>query len=493
MCSSQNGSPWIVLGDFNVSRSVGESTGGYSRILSAMEEFNDYLQSSELDDHRFLGFLHTWCNKRSNGCISRKLDRVHINNVGLSNLGILKRFSFPLAFRIIVPPWLNLGCKPFDSNHRIREKELITSYTTTLKAEEDLLRQKSRIQWLKAGDRNSSYFFKAITGKCNRSKIHTIIGDDGSLIEGDILVKKEAICHFQNTLGCSRPVSHGIGSTLSNIIDRVISNEQANFMGRDVIDDEIREVCFSLHPNKAPGPDGFNAHFFKITWDIVGENRNYHKDASCPRLALIVDLMKAFDMVNWGFLLETHAAFHFPSNVIMWIKACLTTPKFSISFNADLAGFFFEKRGLLQRKPMSPYLFVIAMEVLSKFLAKRIENFPSFKFHWRCDKIKLSHLCFADDLIMLCHGFLSSTRVIKAALDEFSLLSGLYANHAKSNIFTSGVSLTINQQLINLFGYTVGSLPIRYLGIPIISSRLSLHDCFSLMDRVLGRLASWLN
>ncbi|KAK3189471.1 hypothetical protein Dsin_029032 [Dipteronia sinensis] len=103
---------------------------------------------------------------------------------------------------------------------------------------------------------------------------------------------------------------------------------------------------------------------------------------------------------------------------------------------------------------MSPYLFVIAMEVLSKILAKCIEDSPSFKFHWRCDKIKLSHLYFADDLIMLCHGSLSSARVVKAALDKFSLLSGLNANHAKSNIFTSGVSLNINQQLINLFGYT---------------------------------------
>ncbi|KAK3184846.1 hypothetical protein Dsin_032132 [Dipteronia sinensis] len=133
------------------------------------------------------------------------------------------------------------------------------------------------------------------------------------------------------------------------------------------------------------------------------------------------------------------------------------------------------------------------MEVLSKILAKRFEDSPSFKFHWRCDKIKLSHLCFADDLIMLCHGSLSSARVVKAALDEFSLLSGLHANHAKSNNFTSGVSHTINQQLINLFGYTVGSLPIRYLGIPIISSRLRLRDCSPLMDRVAGRLASWLN
>ncbi|KAK2658397.1 hypothetical protein Ddye_004930 [Dipteronia dyeriana] len=114
----------------------------------------------------------------------------------------------------------------------------------------------------KSGDRNSSYFFKAINGSRNRSKIRSITGDDGSLIEGDIPVKNEAICHFQNILGCSMPDRHGVG-TLSNIIDNVISNVHADSMDRDVTNDEIREVCFSLHPKKAPDPDGFKAHFFK--------------------------------------------------------------------------------------------------------------------------------------------------------------------------------------------------------------------------------------
>ncbi|KAK3193368.1 hypothetical protein Dsin_024678 [Dipteronia sinensis] len=356
----------------------------------------------------------------------------------------------------------------------MREKKLINDYTLSLQAEEDLLRQKSRIQWLKAGDRNSSYFFKAINGRRNRSKIHSINGDDGSLIEGGIPVKNEVIRHFQNILGCSIPARHGIG-ILSNIIDNVISNDQANSMDRDVTNDEIRQLnatILSLVP-KVPNPSKMKDFrpisccntLYKIIAnmikpclsDIISPSqsafvagrsiediilltqeliRNYHKDIGCPR-------------------------------IIKWIKACLTTPKFSVSFND--------------------------MEVLSKILAKRIADSPSFKFHWKCDKIKFSHLCFADDLTMLCHGSPSSTLVLKAAFDELSLLSVLLANQAKSNIFTSGLSFTTNQQLINLFGYTVGSLPIRYLGIPIISTKLCLRDCSPLVDKVSGRLSSWLN
>ncbi|KAK3198380.1 hypothetical protein Dsin_021795 [Dipteronia sinensis] len=87
------------------------------------------------------------------------------------------------------------------------------------------------------------------------------------------------------------------------------------------------------------------------------------------------------------------------------------------------------------------------MEVLSKILAKCIEDSPNIKFHWNCDMIMLSHLCFTDDLIMLCHGSLSSALVLQATL-VLLVIRHLF--------FTSGVSSTISQQFINLFGYTEG-------------------------------------
>ncbi|KAK3193354.1 hypothetical protein Dsin_024664 [Dipteronia sinensis] len=83
------------------------------------------------------------------------------------------------------------------------------------------------------------------------------------------------------------------------------------------------------------------------------------------------------------------------------------------------------------------------MEVLSKLLAKCIEVSLSFKYHWKCDKIKLSHLYFADDLIRLCHGSLSSALVLKTALDEFFMLSGsmLIILRATSSLPVSLLSL----------------------------------------------------
>ncbi|KAK3193372.1 hypothetical protein Dsin_024682 [Dipteronia sinensis] len=314
------------------------------------------------------------------------------------------------------------------------------------------------------------------------------MGEDGSLIECDVSVKNEAIRHFQKILSCSVPSLNGAG-TLQTIIHNHISNDQADLINRGVTNEEIHDVCFLLHPNKASGPDGFNAHFFKKTWDIVGGD----VINAVQEFFRTGELIKAFDTVQWDFLLETFAAFRVPSKVINWIKAFITTPKFSISINGELVGFFHSKRGLRQGDRMSLYVFVIAMEVLTKLLANHIQDSPHYKYHWKCDKIKVSHLCFADDLVMLCHGSTPSATILKMSLDDFSSLSGLKANPAKSNIFLLSVPNDSKQQLINICGYNVGSLPIRYLGILIISSKLSHLDCSPLLVKVSNRISSWMN
>jgi hypothetical protein len=113
--------------------------------------------------------------------------------------------------------------------------------------------------------------------------------------------------------------------------------------------------------------------------------RNYHRDKGSPRCALKVDLMKAFDTVRWDFLLSVLNTVGFPDIVIRWIKECITTPRFSISINGELNGFFAGGRGLRQGDPLSPYLFVLVMEAFSGLLNCMVNEGP-FKFHWRCKK-----------------------------------------------------------------------------------------------------------
>lgn len=97
--------------------------------------------------------------------------------------------------------------------------------------------------------------------------------------------------------------------------------------------------------------------------------KGYGRKHVSPRCAIKVDLMKAFDSVDWEFLLKLLAAMKIPEAFIQWIAGCITT-KFSLSINGGLIGYFSGQKGLRQGDPMSPYLFVIAMEVLLKMLDK---------------------------------------------------------------------------------------------------------------------------
>ncbi|XP_028067833.1 uncharacterized protein LOC114270499 [Camellia sinensis] len=182
----------------------------------------------------------------------------------------------------------------------------------------------------------------------------------------------------------------------------------------------------------------------------------------------------------------------FPPCMITWIKACITSPSFSICINGSLQGYFKGARGLRQGDPMSPYLFVLAMEILARILAEKSRS-PLFKFHWRCEKTKIVNLCFADDLMIFSKGDPGTVSLIMQGLDEFRNLSGLTPNSSKSNIFFSGCSSELKENILRIANFTEGSLPVKYLGVPLITTKLKASDCHTLVERITKRIKSWTN
>ncbi|KAL0444861.1 UNVERIFIED_CONTAM: LINE-1 retrotransposable element O protein [Sesamum latifolium] len=137
----------------------------------------------------------------------------------------------------------------------------------------------------------------------------------------------------------------------------------------------------------------------------------YNQQHLPPRCALKVDLRKAYDTVEWDFLNSTLTLFGFPAQFISWIEECVTTLSFSVCLNGSPHGYSRGVRGLRQGDPMSPFLFVLVMEVLTLILHQFIDQDGGFSYHWRCSEVQLFQLGFADDLLLLSRADSSSVHI----------------------------------------------------------------------------------
>lgn len=221
--------------------------------------------------------------------------------------------------------------------------------------------------------------------------------------------------------------------------------------------------------------------------------RGYDRKFGLKRCAMKIDLQKAYDTIRWKFIKDFLIHFGFPDKMVNWIMSCITGSVFSISINAELQGYFKGARGLRQGDPISPYLFTIVMEVLTLIMKRKVEDKKEFKYHWGCRSMKLTHLCFADDLLMVCHGDMKLVKIIKEALDEFSSISGLLPNEGKSTLFFGSVDEVEKQGIKDIMGFKEGKLPVRYLGVPLIAKIIGVKDCKILVDKVRSRINDWKN
>ena len=176
-----------------------------------------------------------------------------------------------------------------------------------------------------------------------------------------------------------------------------------------------------------------------------------------------------------------------------WIKACITTVRFSIIVNGSPVGFFGSSCGLRQGDPLSPLLFLSIMEVLSRILKKTEECGLLHGFHMgpiNSIGVRISHLLFADDTILFCDTSRDQLLSIRLALTCFQAFTGLKVNVGKSEIVLVGEVGNLDA-LATILRCRVGSLPMKYLGMPLGTPYKIASVWNPILEGIKKKLSGW--
>ena len=159
----------------------------------------------------------------------------------------------------------------------------------------------------------------------------------------------------------------------------------------------------------------------------------YHKKQGVKKITIKVDIAKDFDTLSWEFFFACLEGLQVPSVFLAWLRACICTTSFMVGYNGTVNMYFKRKRSLRHGDTLSPYLFVIAINFLSLMLNWAATK-KKLEFHAKCKSTRITHLSFADDLLIFTDGSLESVQQVLMVLREFELRSGLKVSMEKKKL-----------------------------------------------------------
>jgi hypothetical protein len=212
-----------------------------------------------------------------------------------------------------------------------------------------------------------------------------------------------------------------------------------------------------------------------------------------PGVLCKLDLEKAYDHVNWDFLLALLHRCGFLETWRKWIHFCISTVRFSIMINGSSCGFFESSRGLRQGDSLSPLLFVVVMEALNKLLMRAEEGhfLRCFEVQGRNNNpLMISNLLFADDTLIFCDADVDQIGYLKCTLLCFEAVSGLRVNLGKSEMVPIGNVPNI-QELAAMLECRISALPMNYLGLHLGARYKSKVLWDPVLEKMGRKLAGW--
>jgi len=263
-------------------------------------------------------------------------------------------------------------------------------------------------------------------------------------------------------------ISKVLANRLKTVLPQCISDNQSAFVpGRSILDNAM--VAIEV------------LHFMKAK--TCGEDRY---------VALKLDISKAYDRMDWNYVMAVLHKMGFHDCWIHWMRMCVESVDYSVLVNGEQVGPIIPGRGLRQGDPLSPYLFIICAEGLSS-LIRDAESRGALTGMKVCRHApSVSHLLFADDCFLFFKANEDQAHVMKNILATYELASGQAISLPKSEIYCSrNVPDGIKTIITNILGVQAVLGTGKYLGLPSMIGRDRKATFAYIKDRVWQKINSW--
>ncbi|GAU23029.1 hypothetical protein TSUD_336770 [Trifolium subterraneum] len=468
-----------------------------------------------------------------------------------------------------------------DTTSAGRYREVAEKHARLLIQEETYWRQRAKMHWLKEGDLNTNFFHMSASSRQRAKKIEKLMNEDNMAVTTQPELCEVARNYFDQ-LFKAKTAAHD--SILALMVPKITIEDNARLVA-PITKEELKAALFQMHPDKSPGPDGFNPAFYQHFWELCGNdiyeavqewlNRGFFPSSlnetniclipKCENpismkdmrpislcnvlykvvskllanrlkgcldkcvseeqsafvegrsildnaliaievihalkrrtrgrkgeLALKIDISKAYDKVDWGFLRGMLERLGFANQWIQWMMLCVSSVNYSVLVNFEKAGPIFPGRGLRQGDPLSPYLFILVTEGLTALIKNYVARGDLHGIQICRGAPKVSHLLFADDCFLFCRSTLEETNQLMSILKIYEEASGQEINLTKSEVFFSrNLSVAAQEDLSRIMGvkHVLGTG--SYLGLPSMIGRRKKEVFAYLKDRVWKRINSW--
>jgi hypothetical protein len=212
-------------------------------------------------------------------------------------------------------------------------------------------------------------------------------------------------------------------------------------------------------------------------------------------IVLKLDFEKAFDKVNWNFLLNCLKAMGFSDLLCQWIQKILTDDTVSVKINNKTGPYFKSAKGVRQGDPLSPFLFNAAVQCLAKMVLEAQQNGLLVGLAPDLIDKGVAIMQYAHDSVICISHDSEKALNLKLLLYLFELMSSLKFNYQKSEIFLVGGDNNRTDFYSSLFGCQVGTFPMKYLGVPVTYRNLRVSDLDPLdkkfIKKFIKKLDAW--